>query len=91
MLGASYVEAQPDGTPVTSLTMATDWIYLAIGSGLAAGLNGLFAKLVTTTLTSSLASAVAALFSLPENSKVVEYLVRGVTHSRASLRLIMYY
>ncbi|KAH0608431.1 uncharacterized protein H6S33_001565 [Morchella sextelata] len=58
--------------------MASNWIYLAIGSGLAAGLNGLFAKLVTTTLTTSFASAIARVFSLPEDEKVVEYIVRGL-------------
>lgn len=65
-----------------------NWIYLAIGSGLAAGLNGLFAKLVTTTLTSSLSSAIAGLFSLPPDSKVIDYLVRGVTRSKAPWALL---
>lgn len=70
--------------------MASSWIYLAIGSGLAAGLNGLFAKLVTTTLTTSFASAIARVFSLPEDEKVVEYIVRGVRTRSELLVLVSY-
>ena len=54
------------------------WLHLAVGSGLAAAFNGLFAKLTTTVLTTSLSSSIARLFSLPADSKIVEYVVRGV-------------
>ncbi|KAL7267875.1 hypothetical protein RUND412_009522 [Rhizina undulata] len=57
-----------------------NWLYLSIGSGLAAGLNGLFAKLVTTTLTTSLASSISEKLGLDDEGKewVVEYGVRGI-------------
>ncbi|PWW75764.1 hypothetical protein C7212DRAFT_297036 [Tuber magnatum] len=54
------------------------WLHLAVGSGLAAAFNGLFAKLTTTVLTTSLSSSIASLFSLPADSKAVEYVVRGM-------------
>ncbi|RPA78589.1 hypothetical protein BJ508DRAFT_416463 [Ascobolus immersus RN42] len=55
----------------------SSWLHLAIFSGICASLNGLFAKLVTTTLTTSLSSSIATLFGLPADSKVIEYGVRG--------------
>ncbi|KAG0130706.1 hypothetical protein HOY82DRAFT_363239 [Tuber indicum] len=54
------------------------WLHLAVGSGIAAAFNGLFAKLTTTVLTTSLSSSIARLFSLPDDSKAVEYVVRGI-------------
>ncbi|RPA95974.1 hypothetical protein L873DRAFT_1812060 [Choiromyces venosus 120613-1] len=54
------------------------WLHLAIGSGLAAAFNGLFAKLTTTVLTTSLSSSIARLLSFPGDSKAVEYVVRGI-------------
>lgn len=58
--------------------MTSAWLHLAIFSGICASLNGLFAKLVTTTLTTSLSQGIAALLGVPVESKVIEYGVRGV-------------
>jgi len=60
--------------------MQSNWVQLAIGSGICAAVNGLFAKLTTTTLTSSLASALATAMGIEEgggSSKFVEIVVRG--------------
>ncbi|KAI9752838.1 MAG: hypothetical protein M4579_005453 [Chaenotheca gracillima] len=58
--------------------IATPWIPLAVASGACAAFNGVFAKLTTTELTTSIASAVAGGFGLNRDSKAVEYIVRGV-------------
>lgn len=58
-------------------SMARDWVTLAIASGLCAGLNGFFAKLTTTELTTSIASSIAHFLTLPDDSKGVEYIVRA--------------
>lgn len=71
---------------LVSTTMHTNWIYLAVASGLCAAINGLFAKLTTTTLTTSFSSALAGLLSLPQDSKAVEYAIRGVSFSLSQNR-----
>ncbi len=58
--------------------MSAKWIQLAVGSGLAAATNGLFAKLTTTSLTSDFSGALAGLLSLEKDNKFVEFVVRGV-------------
>ncbi|KAI5795555.1 hypothetical protein EDC01DRAFT_614858 [Geopyxis carbonaria] len=59
------------------MALLSSWIQLAILSGVCAATNGLFAKLTTTTLTTSIAASLATLFGLPGDSKFIEYLVRG--------------
>lgn len=54
------------------------WLVYAIASGGCASLNGVFAKLTTTTLTSTWATGISHLFGFSESSAVVEFLVRGV-------------
>ncbi|KAL1955514.1 hypothetical protein VTO42DRAFT_8468 [Malbranchea cinnamomea] len=55
------------------------WLLLAIASGTFAALNGLFAKLTTTTLTSSIANGISHIFSLPSGAeKAVEYISRAI-------------
>ncbi|KAK7609238.1 hypothetical protein BKA81DRAFT_69857 [Phyllosticta paracitricarpa] len=56
---------------------AATWLVVAIASGACAAFNGVFAKLTTTTLTSSWASGVSHLLGLGEENKVVEFAVRG--------------
>ncbi|KAK4187102.1 hypothetical protein QBC35DRAFT_249268 [Podospora australis] len=53
------------------------WIVFALASGACAAFNGVFAKLTTTDLTTSLSMAVARLFGLEKAEKVVEVIVRG--------------
>ncbi|GAB7343314.1 hypothetical protein MBLNU457_1363t1 [Dothideomycetes sp. NU457] len=57
-------------------TSSHQWLIYAIASGACAAINGVFAKLTTTTLTSTLASSLAHLFGL-NHSTFFELLVRG--------------
>jgi hypothetical protein len=51
----------------------------AIASGGCAALNGAFAKLTTTQLTSTWAAAVSRLLGWDETSAAVEYIIRAVS------------
>lgn len=53
------------------------WIILAISSGACAAINGVFAKLTTTTLTSSWSAGLAALFGLSPDNNVINFLLRA--------------
>ena len=53
------------------------WIILAVSSGACAAINGVFAKLTTTTLTSSWSAAIAALFGLTPDNNIVNFLLRA--------------
>ncbi|RMZ92467.1 hypothetical protein DV736_g277, partial [Chaetothyriales sp. CBS 134916] len=53
------------------------WIVLAVSSGACAALNGVFAKLTTTALTSNLSAAIASFLSLDAHNKIVDLAVRG--------------
>jgi uncharacterized membrane protein len=55
------------------------WLIYAIASGGCAALNGVFAKLTTTQLTTTWATSISHLFGMQEASVVVEGLVRGVS------------
>ncbi|KAM4064661.1 pyridoxamine phosphate oxidase [Hirsutella rhossiliensis] len=63
-----------------SWTSPSHWIFFAIASGACAAVNGAFAKLTTTSLTSTLARSLAALFGLssPSANNAVELTVRGI-------------
>jgi drug/metabolite transporter (DMT)-like permease len=53
------------------------WIILAISSGACAAINGVFAKLTTTTLTSSWSAGLASMFGLSADNNVVNFLLRA--------------
>ncbi|KAF4542230.1 Transcription initiation factor iia small subunit [Lasiodiplodia theobromae] len=53
------------------------WLALAIGSGACAAFNGMFAKLTTTSLTTSWSHALLSLFNLSPDNKVFEFSFRG--------------
>jgi drug/metabolite transporter (DMT)-like permease len=53
------------------------WLLLSIASGLCAALNGVFAKLTTTTSTTTLASSLTSLLSLPPENIYIEPLIRA--------------
>lgn len=57
------------------------WLTYAIASGGCAALNGVFAKLTTTQLTTTWATAISHLLGMKDESVIVEGLVRGVSHS----------
>ncbi|KPI35488.1 uncharacterized protein AB675_10932 [Cyphellophora attinorum] len=52
------------------------WIILAVASGACAALNGVFAKLTTTALTSTLSASISTFFHLPPNNTPIDLLVR---------------
>ncbi|GIZ41443.1 hypothetical protein CKM354_000474600 [Cercospora kikuchii] len=53
------------------------WLTYAIASGGCAALNGVFAKLTTTQLTTTWATAISHLLGMKDESVIVEGLVRG--------------
>ncbi|KAK8162078.1 hypothetical protein IWX90DRAFT_439433 [Phyllosticta citrichinensis] len=74
------MQAASSSSPLPGQTKpkpAATWLVIAIASGACAAFNGVFAKLTTTTLTSSWASGVSHLLGLGEENKVVEFAVRG--------------
>ncbi|KAL1627989.1 hypothetical protein SLS56_006132 [Neofusicoccum ribis] len=54
------------------------WLVLAIGSGVCAACNGMFAKLTTTKLTTSWAGAISGALDLSPDNKIVEFMFRGM-------------
>ena len=64
----------------------------AIASGGCAALNGAFAKLTTTQLTTTWAAAVSRLVGLEETNVTVEYVIRAVSllHHRAPGLILTY-
>ncbi|KAG6007624.1 hypothetical protein E4U21_005705 [Claviceps maximensis] len=68
--------SQPE--PESRSLIRSPWMLYAIASGACAALNGVFAKLTTTTLTSSISSSIAHLLRLTSYENVVEILIRGI-------------
>jgi hypothetical protein len=54
------------------------WLIYAIASGGCAALNGAFAKLTTTQLTTTWAAALSLVLGFEETSTTVEYAIRAV-------------
>ncbi|KAG6088106.1 hypothetical protein E4U15_006755 [Claviceps sp. LM218 group G6] len=54
------------------------WVLYAMASGACAAFNGVFAKLTTTSLTSTLSSSIAHLLHLPGYHNAFEVLIRGI-------------
>ncbi|KAK0745100.1 hypothetical protein B0T21DRAFT_97599 [Apiosordaria backusii] len=74
----------PDGTAVEAAVPSTaswskrnQWIVYALASGACAAFNGVFAKLTTTELTTTLSMWIARLLGLEKAESVVEVGVRG--------------
>ena len=63
-------------TPL-SLSNTPAWLPIAAASGACAAFNGVFAKLTTTSLTSSWASKLSLAFHLAEDNKIVAFLLRA--------------
>ncbi|KAF2230177.1 hypothetical protein EV356DRAFT_427037, partial [Viridothelium virens] len=55
----------------------SQWLVFAIASGGCAALNGVFAKLTTTAMTSSWASTIASGFGLSPDNSFIDVLVRA--------------
>ena len=74
-------QLQPTHIRTVNLTMSqsrTQWLIYAGASGACAALNGVFAKLTTTQLTTTWATGTSHLFGFSEPSKFIEFIVRGV-------------
>ncbi|KID90795.1 transcription initiation factor IIA small subunit [Metarhizium guizhouense ARSEF 977] len=78
----SSAAAQPAPTmvsgPQTPASTRTQWIVYAVASGACAAFNGVFAKLTTTELTSTLAHKLATVLSLSSHENIVEIAVRAI-------------
>ncbi|KAI7535801.1 hypothetical protein KC331_g11837 [Hortaea werneckii] len=59
------------------MSRQSGWLFYAIASGGCAALNGVFAKLTTTQLTTTWATNVSRILGLEEPSHITEVLVRG--------------
>lgn len=60
------------------MTLASGWMFFAVASGACAAFNGVFAKLTTTELTTTLSNWIAQLVGLSSVEHIVEYVVRGL-------------
>lgn len=67
-----------DSMAPTTFSSRNQWILFALASGACAAFNGVFAKLTTTELTSSLSEAIARLFGLSAYEGVVEAVTRAI-------------
>ncbi|RMY62650.1 hypothetical protein D0864_12771 [Hortaea werneckii] len=63
---------------MSEMSQKSGWLFYAIASGGCAALNGVFAKLTTTQLTTTWATHVSRVFGLEEPSHIMEVLVRGL-------------
>ncbi|KAK4223767.1 hypothetical protein QBC38DRAFT_38855 [Podospora fimiseda] len=61
-----------------SWAQRNQWIVFALASGACAAFNGVFAKLTTTELTTTLSLGIATLLGLEKAEKAVEIAVRGM-------------
>ncbi|KAL2267052.1 hypothetical protein VTJ83DRAFT_4329 [Remersonia thermophila] len=75
LAGHSASSSLPSESP--SWSQRNQWILLALASGACAAFNGVFAKLTTTELTTSLSSRISSLLGLDKAENVVEWVVRG--------------
>ncbi|CAK7262904.1 hypothetical protein SEPCBS57363_000288 [Sporothrix epigloea] len=64
-------------SPTRTLLQRNQWIGLALASGACAAMNGVFAKLTTTELTTRLSHVVARIVGLDAAGAAVEVVVRG--------------
>ncbi|KAG6995643.1 hypothetical protein G7Y79_00043g079270 [Physcia stellaris] len=72
--------ASPNEPPPTPSVLArkTPWLALAVASGACAAFNGVFAKLTTTSLTTSWSTSVADAFHLSSPNRPIEFLIRAI-------------
>ncbi|KIV93965.1 hypothetical protein, variant [Exophiala mesophila] len=75
--GATEPDMTASSSVLGALRRQPVWIVLAVSSGTCAAFNGVFAKLTTTALTSTLSSHISLFFSLSPTNHFVEFLVRG--------------
>ncbi|KAK5998260.1 hypothetical protein PT974_00634 [Cladobotryum mycophilum] len=62
----------------TSKNGHSQWLFFAITSGACAAFNGVFAKLTTTELTTTLSTSIAGILGIPHHEKIVEVVIRAI-------------
>ncbi|KAL7788992.1 hypothetical protein V8C37DRAFT_404242 [Trichoderma ceciliae] len=60
------------------LSWRKHWMFFAVASGACAAFNGVFAKLTTTELTTTLSNSIARGLGIATHEKTVEVVVRGI-------------
>ncbi|KFY06912.1 hypothetical protein V492_07624 [Pseudogymnoascus sp. VKM F-4246] len=67
-----------DDMAISDLSRKAQWITFALSSGACAAINGVFAKLTTTELTTTFATFLAGLINLEKGEQAFEVAVRAV-------------
>ncbi|OBU00214.1 hypothetical protein VE01_01598 [Pseudogymnoascus verrucosus] len=63
---------------ISDLSKKAQWITFALSSGACAAINGVFAKLTTTELTTTFATFLAGLINLEKGEQAFEYAIRAI-------------
>ncbi|KAH7031293.1 uncharacterized protein B0I36DRAFT_374271 [Microdochium trichocladiopsis] len=69
------------GEAAMSFTKRNQWVVFAVASGACAAFNGVFAKLTTNDLTTTIAKGISRLFGMPEGHVYIELVVRVIFFS----------
>ncbi|ELR09591.1 hypothetical protein GMDG_04085 [Pseudogymnoascus destructans 20631-21] len=67
-----------DEMAISDLSRKAQWITFALSSGACAAINGVFAKLTTTELTTTFATFLAGLINLEKGEQAFEYAIRAI-------------
>ncbi|OBT44082.1 hypothetical protein VE00_04464 [Pseudogymnoascus sp. WSF 3629] len=71
-------EEKEGGMAISDLSKKAQWITFALSSGACAAINGVFAKLTTTELTTTFATFLAGLINLEKGEQAFEYAIRAI-------------
>ncbi|KPM43590.1 hypothetical protein AK830_g2966 [Neonectria ditissima] len=73
---SSPSKSLPSPQEMPAASRRTQWVFFAVASGACAAFNGVFAKLATTEITTSLSNKIAGIFGLSSHENIVEICVR---------------
>ncbi|OBT75315.1 hypothetical protein VF21_04678 [Pseudogymnoascus sp. 05NY08] len=71
-------EEEREEMAISDLSKKAQWITFALSSGACAAINGVFAKLTTTELTTTFATFLAGLINLEKGEQAFEYAIRAI-------------
>ncbi|KFY63549.1 hypothetical protein V496_03857 [Pseudogymnoascus sp. VKM F-4515 (FW-2607)] len=71
-------EEKENEMAISDLSRKAQWITFALSSGACAAINGVFAKLTTTELTTTFATFLAGLINLEKGEQAFEYAIRAI-------------
>ncbi|OBT68680.1 hypothetical protein VE03_01769 [Pseudogymnoascus sp. 23342-1-I1] len=71
-------EEKEEEMAISDLSRKAQWITFALSSGACAAINGVFAKLTTTELTTTFATFLAGLINLEKGEQAFEYAIRAI-------------